>query len=175
MKGFHRGIPLTMTWSNDQLVFYQKLLLTVADKHSWIAIAAACFPEFSPTAPASEEAIARGEQKLGRKLPEDLRSLYLECDGIAAAYRRPVLSLEEMVVRNEDLRRNPSYLGLYMPFENLLFFGEEGNGDLYGYPIRNDGSYPHDVFQWDHESDSRSWRANSLRDLLARVATDFCG
>jgi hypothetical protein len=164
-----------LKWSSEQLAFYQELLRKIAGQPSWAAIAAACFPEFSPTAPASDESIAICEHRLGRKLPEGLRSLYLECNGIDALYRKPVMCIEDIVARNEELRSNAAYSGLYMPFENLFFFGEEGNGDLYGFAVRKDGTYAYEnVFEWNHENDSRSWKANGLKDLLVRVATEFC-
>lgn len=163
-------------WSKEQVAFHDKLLRAVAGKTSWVEIAGTCFEDFSPAPPASEESIAGVERRLGLRLPEQLRLLYRECDGIDAGYRQLVLPIEEMVSRNDDLRNNPNYADLYMPFENLLFFGEEGNGDLFGYAIKKDGTYGRlqAVFEWDHESDSRSWKADSLRGLLMQIATDYC-
>nr|WP_329202312.1 MULTISPECIES: SMI1/KNR4 family protein [unclassified Streptomyces] len=54
---------------------------------------------------------------------------------------------------------------LYMPFDALLFFGDNGGGDQFAFvqtPRRPD------VFVWEHETDSRRWVAGDLRDYLGR-------
>lgn len=51
-----------------------------------------------------------------------------------------------------------------MPFEHLLFFGDAGNGDQFAFPIHADGTINRpDIFLWNHEMDSRSWIAPSLK------------
>ena len=68
------------------------------------------------------------------------------------------------------------FRSLYMPFDHLLLFGGDGGGDLFAYPVRADGSTSAmGIFVWEHEDDSRTWRASSLRDLHARLSTDWVG
>ncbi len=43
-----------------------------------------------------------------------------------------------------------------MPFEPLLFFGDEGNGDLYFFAILDGKIRNGSVFRWDHENDNRT-------------------
>ena len=71
--------------------------------------------------------------------------------------------IERVVSENLALRGDSDLARLYMPFDALLFFGDAGNGDLFGL-------VPHtgrpDVFAWDHENDSRTWVAPGLGKYL---------
>jgi hypothetical protein len=60
-----------------------------------------------------------------------------------------------------------------MPFDHMLVFGGGGNGDLFFFPVHSDGSLAPNVFIWDHESDSRSYFANTLKDFFLRYATNL--
>jgi hypothetical protein len=53
-----------------------------------------------------------------------------------------------------------------MPFDSFLFFGDAGNGDQFAFTICGGIVRRPDVFAWDHENDSRSWVAPSLRSYL---------
>ncbi len=50
-----------------------------------------------------------------------------------------------------------------MPFDCLLFFADGGNGDLFGYSILNGIVQRDDIYVWNHENDSRTWVAPSLK------------
>ena len=50
-----------------------------------------------------------------------------------------------------------------MPFDNLFFFSDAGNGDLFCYSILKNGIIEKtDIYVWNHEDDSRTWAAASL-------------
>ncbi|MNG40245.1 hypothetical protein D3C84_1287410 [compost metagenome] len=54
----------------------------------------------------------------------------------------------------------------YEPFDSLLFVADAGNGDLFGYSIV-DGAIPkEDIYTWNHEDDSRTWVAPSLKQFI---------
>jgi hypothetical protein len=116
---------------------------------------------FAPA--ASEGAVRDCERELGLELPEQLRELLLESDGIQGEYGLglvwPVLQIRD---DNRHFRSSPDFRELYMPFDPLLFFGDAGNGDQFAYAI-NDGLVRRDdIFAWIHEDDSRTWVAPSL-------------
>jgi hypothetical protein len=71
--------------------------------------------------------------------------------------------LERIVTDN--LRFRTSFRDLYMPFQPLLFFADAGNGDQFCFPTTSSGVRD-DVFVWDHENDSRTWYAASLKTYL---------
>ncbi len=76
-----------------------------------------------------------------------------------------ILSIDRIEKDNFEMRHS-QVLGSYMPFNNLLFFADAGNGDKFGFPVSQDGKIGKDVFAWNHENDSRSWCAPSLSIFL---------
>ncbi|MET9693876.1 SMI1/KNR4 family protein [Streptomyces sp. NPDC006514] len=73
--------------------------------------------------------------------------------------------MDRIVEQNLLFWSDPSFARLYMSFEALLFFGDNGGGDQFAFvqmPRRPD------VFVWEHETDSRRWVAGDLRDYLGR-------
>ncbi len=76
-----------------------------------------------------------------------------------------VWSLDEIVEQNRRFWSDSTFAQFYMSFDAFLFFGDNGGGDQFAFVQK-----PHrpDVFVWEHESDSRRWVANNLRDYLGR-------
>ncbi|MGW6710656.1 SMI1/KNR4 family protein [Streptomyces sp. NPDC054956] len=130
-------------------------------------------PDMELGEPASEEALAAVERALGQPLPEDLAALLLECDGVVGEDGGDVVWTAERIAEdNASFRSAPDYADLYMPFEPLMFFGDNGGGDQFAFvriPERTD------VFVWDHETDGRSWAANDLSVYLKRSLGDEAG
>jgi hypothetical protein len=122
--------------------------------------------------PASESQIVAVEQALSIKLPQALRELLLESDGVRAHYGAGVVwSSSEIQKQNQMFRTNREFKGLYMPFDHLLFFGADGGGDQFAFAIHADGQiHKNDIFRWKHESDERVWAANSLQVFFERKA-----
>ena len=164
-----------MNWSKKQVAHYYRLLKRLAGVESWKDIGSICFADFTAPGPAESRQIRRVEKKLGGELPKSLRDIYLECGGMSGNYKTAlVMPLDELLWKNEWFRRAESIGELYMPFDNLLLFGEAGNGDLFAFPIAIDGSYgTENIYEWNHENDSRTWKASGIKDLLARLATDW--
>lgn len=120
-------------------------------------------------APVSDDALTWAAGVLGSPLPDELISVLRESNGIVGEYGDHLVSpIETIVQRNVELRS--SFSELYMAFDQLLFFSDiPGNGDLFGM-VLVPGQY-HQVFVWDHETDSRNWVASSLADFLERWLT----
>ncbi|WP_369199928.1 SMI1/KNR4 family protein [Streptomyces sp. PU-14G] len=125
-------------------------------------------PGAEPAAPATERALAGIPRALGQPLPEALAALLRECDGVRDEDGTDVVwSAARIAADNAAFRSSPAFAGLYMPFEPLLFFGDDGGGDQFAFvrvPRREE-----DVFVWEHETDSRTWAAAGLDDYLRRV------
>lgn len=119
--------------------------------------------------PADKKGFADAESALGLALPDELKLLLQECDGVVAGYGAEIVwSTMDMRRRNQEMRSADGFRGLYMPFENLLFFGDDGGGDLFAFAVQADGAINRpDIFRWDHETDARNWFASGLRDFLA--------
>ena len=116
---------------------------------------------------ASARQLREAETQLGIALPDELRDLLAETDGIVAEYGvNLVWPVDRIVADNLAFRANEDFRALYMPFDPLLFFGDAGNGDQFAYAILADGVRQRDIFAWDHETDSRSYVAFGLRQLI---------
>ncbi|MGW5342865.1 SMI1/KNR4 family protein [Streptomyces sp. HUAS TT3] len=121
------------------------------------------------TPPATPSELERLETALGQPLPNSLRSLLLETNGVSDEYGNcAVWGVDQIIEVNLAFRSDPSYRALYMPFESLMFFGESGGGDQFAFvrtPSRDE------VFAWDHETDSRIWISPGLDSFLRSALT----
>ena len=118
-----------------------------------------------PNPPATKKQILDVEKAVGYKLPGDLKELLLEMNGDNWL----VFSTEQIIETNLSVRK----LDCYMPLDCLLFFGGNGCGNYYGYPITHqDGVRYDNVFMWEHEYDSRIWKANNLEELIKKYYND---
>lgn len=123
--------------------------------------------------PANPAAFEQIQKELHVDLPLDLLTLFNETDGVFDEFNCPLIwSVDQIIEDNLFFRNFEQYKDLYMPFDHLLFFSDSGTGDLFGYPILNGQIQRDDIFVWDHESDSRTWVASSLKDFIDGWAND---
>jgi len=116
---------------------------------------------------ATTEQIQEVEQALGIALPNSLKMLLLETDGVYGPYELGLIwSVERIRKHNLDMRISETYRKSYMPFHAPLFFAEAGNGDLFAFPLVEHEIRASNVFVWSHENDSRTWVAPSLEKYL---------
>ena len=121
------------------------------------------YPGGPPASPAILDEI---ETSLNVPLPAELRGLLEEMNGIRYKHGWIVLSAEYILKSNRSFRDAEDYPVLFMPFDCLLFCAEAGNGDLFAYRILAGKVRRDDIFVWDHEDDSRTWVAPSLRTFV---------
>jgi hypothetical protein len=136
----------------------------------WRNLVSGLFPDAKFGVPAAASALEHAERELHVSFPEELRSLLLETNGVKAHYSTPLVwPVEEMISQNQLFRTNADFAELFMPFDSLLFFGDGGNGDQFGYRILGgrirDTSF---IYKWDHEGDDRVWFATDLPDYFRR-------
>lgn len=119
--------------------------------------------EYSFKQPASKVEINQILEELGVELPEKLLELYSETNGVFDSFNCPLIWSTSQIVKDNSFFRNFSdYKDIYMPFDHLLFFSDNGCGDLFGYRILNGDIRTEDIYVWNHENDSRTWVAPSL-------------
>ena len=83
-----------------------------------------------------------------------------------------IMTIELMVAENLQLRNEEDFHKLYMPFDNLLFFGAAINGDLWAFGIKMNGDFDDlNLYGWDHENDARPWVARNILDLMVRIGS----
>ncbi|MFE3635625.1 SMI1/KNR4 family protein [Streptomyces cellostaticus] len=132
----------------------------------WKEAAAEALPEVEFRAPVEATALAEAERHLGRGLPAQLTALLMETNGMVGEYGTDVVwSLDRIVEQNLLFWSPDTFPGLYMPFDPLLFFGDNGGGDQFAFVLTPERP---DIFVWDHENDSRLWAARELEDYLHR-------
>src|SRR5262249_6496660 len=120
-------------------------------------------------APASAASIGEAEEGLGIALPAELKELLSECNGISGRYGPELVwSAERLLKANIEFRTFPDFRELYMPFDCLLFFGDNGGGDQFAYRILDRVIRYEEIYRWEHESDSRVWEAGSLQSFFQR-------
>jgi hypothetical protein len=134
--------------------------------HDWKLLAEAASLRLVTPRPA-EAAVADAERVLGSRLSESLRDLYAHTDGLTDEWGYAyVLPISELGRQNQHFRT--AFGDLYMSFDDLILFGQLGNGDMLFQPrVPQDNE---NVFVWDHEDDSRTWFANDVADALRRLA-----
>lgn len=132
----------------------------------WREAAGAALADTEFRAPATAPALAAAERRLGRRLPAQLTALLLETDGMVGEYGTDVVWPLNRIVEQNLLFRDPgTFPDLYMPFDPLLFFGDNSGGGQFAFVVTPERP---DIFVWDHETDSRLWVARELEDYLHR-------
>lgn len=113
----------------------------------------------------------RIEAELSQPIPRDLRSFLIESNGLEDEYGTEIVwSAERILDDNRSFRGDQQYRSLYMAFDPLLFFGDNGGGDQFAYVRKpeRDG-----VFVWDHETDSRNLVSPGLESYVrSALASD---
>ncbi len=137
---------------------------------SWKQLAKKLVPGVKCGRPATEDRITKAEQTLGISLPETLRELLLEADGITDEYgSHAIWPIAEIERQNKQFRTNEAFCDLYMPFDHLLLFGSDAGCDHFAFAIHADGKiHKNDVYRWHHENDARSWFAPRLEQFLEK-------
>ncbi|EJV84592.1 MULTISPECIES: SMI1/KNR4 family protein [Bacillus cereus group] len=116
--------------------------------------------------PATKDELAEVQKNLQLELPNDLYQLLQETNGIEGEYGQFIWDASKIKIENMNMRNIVGFKDLYMPFDCLLFFADGGNGDLFGYSILNGIVQRDDIYVWNHENDSRTWVAPSLKIFM---------
>ncbi|MBM6648318.1 SMI1/KNR4 family protein [Bacillus sp. RIT 809] len=116
--------------------------------------------------PATKDELAEVQKYLHVELPNDLSHLLQETNGIEGEYGDFIWDASRIKTENMNMRNTVVFKDLYMPFDCLLFFADGGNGDLFGYSILNGIVQRDDIYVWNHENDSRTWVAPSLKTFM---------
>jgi SMI1-KNR4 cell-wall len=134
---------------------------------NWKGCIAAICAQANFSEPAAEQALFAAETQLGMRLPQSLRELLVESNGVRGEYDLALIwPIERIVADNRSFRESESFRTLYMPFDGLLFFADAGNGDQFAFAVAGGQVRRSDIFVWNHEDDSRTWLAKDLHEYL---------
>jgi len=139
----------------------------------WLEFISNLAQDSSFHSPATLNEITEIESTLEISLPEKLKELLEETNGVEGGYGLGLIwNIERIKRDNLIFRTSSDFKDLYMPFDHLLFFADAGNGDQFAFAIRNKEIRTSDIFVWNHENDSREWVAPSLEKYLEWWLTD---
>lgn len=114
-------------------------------------------------AAATPDELQRCDAALGSDLPEELRTLLSETNGVEGEYGLGLVwPVARIASDNLAFRTDSAFADLYIPFDAMVFFADAGNGDQFAIALRGN----QEVFAWDHENDSRTWVAPSVMTYL---------
>ena len=116
-------------------------------------------------APATEMELSSVEKKLNIELPKKLVELYKETNGVDGEYFSYIWSIETMLEVNLSTWNIEESEDFNIP-DNLLFFLDAGNGDLFGYLLLNGKVQNEDIYVWNHEDCSQRVIASSLEEFI---------
>lgn len=123
--------------------------------------------EYSFKPSASNTEIIQITEELNVELPKMLWALFKETNGVFDRFGCPLIWSTSQIIKDNLFFRNfEDYKDIYMPFDHLLFFSDNGCGDLFGYKILNGRIQTEDIYVWNHEDDSRMWVASSLKVFI---------
>ncbi|MGW2462371.1 SMI1/KNR4 family protein [Streptomyces sp. NPDC001761] len=132
----------------------------------WVEFISSLSGEVDLADPVDESELASAELALGLEFPAELKSFLREANGVSDEFGCEfVWPAAGIVSRNREMRDTAGFGNLYMPFNPLLFLGDNGGGDLFAFVVQPPR---HDIFVWQHETDSRRWVARGLRDYVHR-------
>jgi hypothetical protein len=152
---------------------YGELSQKVRKLKTWKETIQTCLPEARLSPPPTETELQELERALGHGLPESLRGLLSETNGIDHPHAGWSVHDTRTIIEMNLEFRAPEYLAdLRMPFDHLLFVG--GQEDPFAFPRLKNGTLGKYVYQWSHESDAREFYAFNLADFLVRFAIDYC-
>jgi SMI1-KNR4 cell-wall len=133
----------------------------------WRKHISALSPKIEFNAPTQPEEIHDAETRLGVAFPDALKELWSQSNGLIDQYGCWFIwSCQEIVKENLKMRTFPGFSELFMPFDTLLFFGDDGSGDLFFFPILDGKIRREFLFRWDHETDSRILEQHHLKTFV---------
>jgi hypothetical protein len=123
-------------------------------------------PDFFPGATADD--LAKVERTLGVRLPESLTELLRGSNGVLVIFGQHLIwSTDEIARTNLEMRSDPLYRESWMPFDDLLFFGDAGvDGISFAFAISQGRVDEDQVYAWYPISDERRLKAHSLRGYV---------
>ena len=115
--------------------------------------------------PATEIELRSIKKELNTELPKTLIELYREANGVKGQYFSYIWSTEMVIKENLSVWDIEEFENYKKP-DDLLFFVDAGNGDLFGYLIINGKVESEDIYVWNHENGSKRVVAPSLKAFI---------
>lgn len=148
------------------------LPISLDEREAWRQRLREWCPRVEMRAPARLTDLHDLEQALELTLPRDLRSVLAASNGVRTPFGTPVWTTTTILETNRLFRTEMA--DLYMSFNGLVFFGDDGDGDQFAFRVVAGEVDARSVYRWSHDDDSRTWFAGSLTALLENVLRRSC-
>ena len=134
----------------------------------WREVLSTKWPEVEFSPPCSLANVESVEASLGMPLPDELRALYFETDGVYStrAYMWIVWCINDVLKRTHYMHTSPDIAFYEKSFNELLFFGDLGNGDLLAFQTDSTLQSYQSVGIWDHETGEYLESAKSMQEMI---------
>src|SRR5688572_10889538 len=131
--------------SESDSPLYHEVRARLDGATTWKERVARCMPESRFFPPANDSEFEAIQQALGHGIPDDLRGILAESNGVESPYSSLVYSVAQIIKVNQTFRTE-DYLADRMPFDHLLFFGTVSDGDEFAFPLFRNGAFGDAVF-----------------------------
>ncbi|WP_298830146.1 SMI1/KNR4 family protein [uncultured Planococcus sp.] len=100
-------------------------------------------------------------------LPKELEDLLSETDGVYDEFICLFIWSINKLSKKTSILEDGKILKIFICLLIIsFFFSNAGNGDLFGYAVLNGHIQSEDIYVWNHEDDSRTWIASSLKEYI---------
>ncbi|WP_282778176.1 MULTISPECIES: SMI1/KNR4 family protein [unclassified Nocardia] len=130
----------------------------------WKELIGQLYPWAEFGAPASDAEIDQIEERLGYPVPDELRDLLRQANGVETGDDL-VWPIQQIITDNLEFRSNADFAELYKRFDHLMFIGSNGGGDQFAY-LRGSEGWADGIYVWDHETDERESVSGSLSNYV---------
>lgn len=126
------------------------------------------------TEPVQRKVLKTAQEEL-KTAQEELKRFYEFSNGLqeyiegVGIIGEVIWNIERLVKENQAYRHSEIMKEIYEPFDNILFFGDAGNGDRFGYLI--DSENKNNIISWNHENDERLLIATNLKKFVESWTT----
>jgi hypothetical protein len=135
----------------------------------WRELLSKQYPDAEFSAPALVDELQIAHSKIGMPFPSELNDLYNETNGVyrTEAYLWIVWALDELIQENQYMHTSPDLAFYERSFDDLLFFGSLGTGDLLAFRRDSLSTTYLAVGIWNHETGEFEENSLSLRDFFS--------
>jgi hypothetical protein len=128
---------------------YEKLWLSRGDSEFWTFLEL-CDTRVKVCPGATDKSIAQLKKFVRGEIPTDLENFLHRSNGLFFDFDQIVYSVEGIIEDTRSMHQSKYFL----PNKHLLFIGAFGDGDAFVYAKDKSGEWRHDVYWWEHETES---------------------
>lgn len=142
---------------------YEKLWFSRGDSEFWTFLEL-CDTRVKSCPGATDKSIAKLKKFVRGEIPSDLEIFLRRSNGLFFDFDQIVYPVEQIIEETRSMHQSKYFL----PNKHLLFIGGLGDGDAFAYAKGKSGEWRHDVFWWEHETESCNVCGLGIFDYVAK-------